>query len=854
MASKIIKNSCNAGELSEYISGRTDIVKYYNGCSVLTNAVVLPEGGAVKRSGTEFIAKSKEFSEWDNEVLYPAGCVVRATVDDVESYYYCDTANTSSASPDTITDDIAHWTLVETANDSKIKLFGFEFSVSDAHILEFGTRYMRVYKNGARIFEAAQDIEAIALVGVTPANIQITAHGYLTGDTVKFTAVNGGCTALNGKEFVITKVDADNFTLDGTDSSDYTAWDDEGNAKKIYEITTPFDSSDIFEIHTAQCADVMYEAHEDYWPRKLSRLADASWTLAEVVFKGGPFLTENTTSTKLLKFTADGVQTGAHDGGDNKAKLTDSGEAWTVDQFVGLSVYNVTDGSSGTITANDATTVTAALAGGTENDWDDGDVYTIGYNGYYFEPGCIGTLTATAHTPFNALHVGSLWLLKNTREDNTTGEIVNAAAAATESDPIRIKGDYILECANFNTDDWVELWRKEGNGEYQLVEHFTAATSYSSTEEIDDVFYKIKVQDILNASALKATLTAKDQVSRGVVKVTEFTNTTTVSVTVVDAVYRPGAAGAVSPDKSMWAEGAFSDYRGFPRTVSFHENRLDWASSTNNPQTKWGSKINDFENHTTGPNDDDATAFTLNENDVSQIQWIASKQSMIVGTAQSEFILGAANPNDAMTPSDIKAIKQSTLGSNNIQPVELNNALFFFQRQGRKARAMRYTYDIDAQESKNATLLAKHILLDSPPTCMAIQLVPDSILWVTREDGTLCASVYEPSEEIDWAWSRIITGSTLDVPVGYFESCAVIHGTNEDELWVSVKRIINGSTYRYIERFAERLINQPDEAMMLDGAVRVESAYEAQHILLASDTVRCGSGLCGSSLCGGVPA
>jgi hypothetical protein len=42
-----------------------------------------------------------------------------------------------------------------------------------------------------------------------------------------------------------------------------------------------------------------------------------------------------------------------------------------------ITVNNTTDGSSGVITANTETTVTAVLSGGTENDWDNGDSYTI---------------------------------------------------------------------------------------------------------------------------------------------------------------------------------------------------------------------------------------------------------------------------------------------------------------------------------------------------------------------------------------------------------------------------------------------------------------------------------------------
>ncbi len=69
--------------------------------------------------------------------------------------------------------------------------------------------------------------------------------------------------------------------------------------------------------------------------------------------------------------------TGTHDGGNNAAVLSDSTASWAVNDLVGRIVSNTTDGSEGIITANTATTVTATLAGGGDNDWDTSDAYAI---------------------------------------------------------------------------------------------------------------------------------------------------------------------------------------------------------------------------------------------------------------------------------------------------------------------------------------------------------------------------------------------------------------------------------------------------------------------------------------------
>jgi len=68
---------------------------------------------------------------------------------------------------------------------------------------------------------------------------------------------------------------------------------------------------------------------------------------------------------------------GTHDGANDASILSDSGQAWTIDEWVGYGIYNSTDGSFGEIISNTATTITATLIQGTDNDWDNGDTYEI---------------------------------------------------------------------------------------------------------------------------------------------------------------------------------------------------------------------------------------------------------------------------------------------------------------------------------------------------------------------------------------------------------------------------------------------------------------------------------------------
>ncbi len=78
--------------------------------------------------------------------------------------------------------------------------------------------------------------------------------------------------------------------------------------------------------------------------------------------------------------------TGTHTGSDDVLILEDITASWDDDELVGQWIHNYGDRrpstwkparSYGLITGNDATTVTASLSGGWENDWDSGDQYLI---------------------------------------------------------------------------------------------------------------------------------------------------------------------------------------------------------------------------------------------------------------------------------------------------------------------------------------------------------------------------------------------------------------------------------------------------------------------------------------------
>jgi hypothetical protein len=65
------------------------------------------------------------------------------------------------------------------------------------------------------------------------------------------------------------------------------------------EIVSPYSSADLWGIKYCQIADVMYLVHPDYHPQWLYRDSAGDWTIEDVPFVWGPFLSENETATTL---------------------------------------------------------------------------------------------------------------------------------------------------------------------------------------------------------------------------------------------------------------------------------------------------------------------------------------------------------------------------------------------------------------------------------------------------------------------------------------------------------------------------------------------------------------------------
>jgi hypothetical protein len=237
----------------------------------------------------------------------------------------------------------------------------------------------------------------------------------------------------------------------------------------------------------------------------------------------------------------------------------------------------------------------------------------------------------------------------------------------------------------------------------------------------------------------------------------------------------------------------------YPSVVTFFEQRLVFAASNNNPQTLWFSKNADYLNFHTGTSADDALIYTIASNQVNNIRYISATRVLTIGTSGGEYVLTTTN-NGPITPTTTQIRKYSNYGSANIEPVQVADVTLFLQRGNRKVREFKYVGEVDTAgyQAPDITVLAEHIT-SGGIQAFAYQQEPENIVWAVRGDGTLLGLTYRREEAVV-AWHKHVIGGDFNGGQAVVESISTLPtDTGNDELYMIVKRTINGQTMRYVE-------------------------------------------------------
>ncbi len=191
---------------------------------------------------------------------------------------------------------------------------------------------------------------------------------------------------------------------------------------------------------------------------------------------------------------------------------------------------------------------------------------------------------------------------------------------------------------------------------------------------------------------------------------------------------------------------------------------------------------------------DDPIEVNVYSEQMDKIQWLCPSNSLLVGTTGGEFMIGETTSVDPLGPENIKVVPETAFGSSPIQALRIGSVVLFVQRAGRKVREFVYDYSGDGYSAMDVTVAAEHITRGGL-TALAWQSEPIETLWATRPDGQLLGFTYCREQDMT-AWHRHQLGG--GGRVSHLAVIPAFHG-GRDELWLSVRREIEGRTVHYIE-------------------------------------------------------
>ena len=325
----------------------------------------------------------------------------------------------------------------------------------------------------------------------------------------------------------------------------------------------------------------------------------------------------------------------------------------------------------------------------------------------------------------------------------------------------------------------------------------------------------------------------------GAVRITAFTTDTLVTGVVINTLNNTVAT-------TDFEEQAWSDFRGWPRSVTSYEQRLDWGGNTFQPDTIWGSLIGNlfhmmarkFEQDQDSATDisginyfgdntpSDPFVFALGATDVNRIAWLAPTLNLNVGTLSSEFVGGGGN--EVLSAQSVGFRAQTNYGSKAGKVIKIGDEILFISRDGRKLRNFRFSESNGSNISMDLTFFADHMSRIGGSNYGFVDMAYEKsgdIIWLNNANNALVSFTYQ-LDNPTVAWAQHLIGGT-DVEIIGLTTIPNEDGVSDD-VFLSIKRKVNGVTKFYIETIpevfdADSLVNTPilleDISMYLDSSV-----------------------------------
>lgn len=427
----------------------------------------------------------------------------------------------------------------------------------------------------------------------------------------------------------------------------------------------------------------------------------------------------------------------------------------------------------------------------------DGPFRTINITSRRLTPsGRTGDITLNADgSVFDSSHVGALFRITSVGQETsgtfTGGDQWSNSIRVTGVDNSRIFSVTVFSAGS--TTATVRVQRSIGEeGSWSNVDalSFTSSSTTTHDDGLDNqiVFYRIGVGTTdYTSGTVEGKLVYASGGITGTARITAVSASTSASASVLSAFGSTAAS-------ETWYEGDWSGYRGYPTANALYEGRLWWAGRSK----LWGSvsdAYESFEQDTTG--DSAPINRTFASGPVDRIQWLLPIGRLVAGSEGAEISARSNTFEEPLTVTNLNLKDVATQGSAGVPAVKIDRRGYFVQ--GGETRLFELLYsssDFDYQ-AVDRTLLCPEIG-ESGFVRLAAQRQPDTRLHAVRSDGTVGMLVSDPLEDVS-CWLDIKSTAAN----GAVEDVVVLPGTEEDAVYCSVRREINGSTVRYLEKWAK---------------------------------------------------
>lgn len=405
-----------------------------------------------------------------------------------------------------------------------------------------------------------------------------------------------------------------------------------------------------------------------------------------------------------------------------------------------------------------------------------------------------GNITLTASQPmFRSGHVGALFSL------TSQGQQVSATSAVTGgvTPSIRVTGVddervFSLIITGNASSSTVDLQRSYDDATWANVGSLTSYTTDTSGPVNDGfdnqvVFYRLRISNRVAPDSITMTLMIGSGSVRGIARVTAFTSNVVVDAEVIAAM---GGTAATE----FWQEGMWSDVNGWPSAVRLHEGRLWWAGQNR----VWGSVSDSFDSFDeTVEGDSGPINRSIGAGPVDTINWILAVQRIILGADGAELSIRSSSFDEPITPTNFHLKAPSTQGSGQVDAVQVDQSGYFVNRSGRRLYELNFDIKNYDYTSDDATKLVPD-LCATGIVRIDVQRQPETRVHCVLADGTVAMLLVDKIEDIK-GWFTISTdGEIEDVCV-----LPALSGDIDDQVYYVVKRTIDGSEVRFIEKWAQ---------------------------------------------------